>query len=258
MIPSPPRFPISGSRLASFYGRLMYKSVLLKLSGEALGSPGDGRSISPASLTYIAKEISSGLKRGTRLAIVIGGGNIWRGARDGHGKIDRVTSDNMGMLATIINAMALQSALEHEGVSTRVQTAIEISRLAEPFIRRRALRHLEKERVVIFAGGTGNPYFTTDTAAALRAAEINADVIFKATQVDGVYTGDPKKDAKAKLIKDITYMSAINKGLKFMDASALTLCMENHIPILVFNLHTAGNIRKALAGEKVGTLIKQG
>lgn len=236
----------------------MYKSVLLKLSGEALGSPGDGRSISPSSLTYIAKEISSGLKRGTRLAIVIGGGNIWRGARDGHGRIDRVTSDNMGMLATIINAMALQSALEHEGVSTRVQTAIEISRLAEPFIRRRALRHLEKARVVIFAGGTGNPYFTTDTAAALRAAEINADVIFKATQVDGVYTGDPKKDTKAKLIKDITYMSAINKGLKFMDASALTLCMENHIPILVFNLHTPGNIRKALAGEKVGTLIKQG
>ncbi|OGS17716.1 MAG: UMP kinase, partial [Elusimicrobia bacterium RIFCSPHIGHO2_02_FULL_61_10] len=171
---------------------------------------------------------------------------------------DRVTSDNMGMLATIINAMALQSALEHEGVSTRVQTAIEISRLAEPFIRRRALRHLEKARVVIFAGGTGNPYFTTDTAAALRAAEINADVIFKATQVDGVYTGDPKKDPKVKLIKDITYMSAINKGLKFMDASALTLCMENHIPILVFNLHTPGNIRKALAGEKVGTLIKQG
>ncbi|MDP2865559.1 MAG: UMP kinase [Elusimicrobiota bacterium] len=235
----------------------MYKSVLLKLSGEALGSPGDGRSISPSSLTYIAKEIASGLKRGTRLAIVIGGGNIWRGARDGHGKIDRVTSDNMGMLATIINAMALQSALEHEGVSTRVQTAIEISRLAEPFIRRRALRHLEKARVVIFAGGTGNPYFTTDTAAALRAAEINADVIFKATQVDGVYTGDPKKDPRVKLIKDITYMSAINKGLKFMDASALTLCMENHIPILVFNLHTPGNIRKAIAGEKVGTLIKQ-
>ncbi len=236
----------------------MYKRVLLKLSGEALGSPGDGRSINPSSLTYIAKEIAKGMRRGTRLAIVIGGGNIWRGARDGHGMIDRVTSDNMGMLATIINAMALQSALEHEGVSTRVQTAIEISRLAESFIRRRALRHMEKGRVVIFAGGTGNPYFTTDTAAALRAAEINADVIFKATQVDGVYNCDPKNNPKAKLIRDITYMSAINKGLKFMDASALTLCMENHIPILVFNLHTAGNIRKALAGEKVGTLIKQG
>lgn len=235
----------------------MYKRVLLKLSGEALGSPGDSRSINPASLTFIAKEISKGLRRGTHLALVIGGGNIWRGARDGNGMIDRVTSDNMGMLATIINAMALQSALEHEGVSTRVQTAIELSRLAEPFIRRRALRHLEKDRVVIFAGGTGNPYFTTDTAAALRAAEIHADVIFKATQVDGVYTSDPKKDPKAKLIKDITYLSAINKGLKFMDASALTLCMENNIPILVFNLHKPGNIRRAMSGEKVGTLIRQ-
>ena len=234
----------------------MYKRVLLKLSGEALGTPGDSRSISPSSLNYIAKEIASGLRKSTRLAIVVGGGNIWRGARDGHG-IDRVTSDNMGMLATVINAMALQNALEHEGVSTRVQTAIEISRLAEPFIRRRALRHMEKERVVIFAGGTGNPYFTTDTAAALRAAEIGADVIFKATQVDGVYTGDPKKDPKAKLIKDITYMEAISKGLKFMDASALTLCMENHIPILVFDLHKSGNIRKALSGERIGTLIKQ-
>jgi uridylate kinase len=235
----------------------MYKRVLLKLSGEALGSPGDSRSINPPALTFIAKEISKGLRRGTRLALVIGGGNIWRGARDGNGMIDRVTSDNMGMLATIINAMALQSALEHEGVSTRVQTAIELSRLAEPFIRRRALRHLEKDRVVIFAGGTGNPYFTTDTAAALRAAEIHADVIFKATQVDGVYTSDPKKDPKAKLITDITYMSAINKGLKFMDASALTLCMENNIPILVFNLHKPGNIRRAMLGEKVGTLIRQ-
>ena len=234
----------------------MYKRVLLKLSGEALGTPGDSRSISPSSLNYIAKEIASGLRKSTRLAIVVGGGNIWRGARDDHG-IDRVTSDNMGMLATVINAMALQNALEHEGVSTRVQTAIEISRLAEPFIRRRALRHMEKERVVIFAGGTGNPYFTTDTAAALRAAEIGADVIFKATQVDGVYTGDPKKDPKAKLIKDITYMEAISKGLKFMDASALTLCMENHIPILVFDLHKPGNIRKALSGERIGTLIKQ-
>ncbi len=235
----------------------MYKRVLLKLSGEALGTPGDGRSVSPSSLTYIAREISSGLKRSTRLAIVIGGGNIWRGARDCHDMIDRVTSDNMGMLATVINAMALQSALEHEGVSTRVQTAITISQLAEPFIRRRAMRHMEKERVVIFAGGTGNPYFTTDTAAALRAAEMGADVIFKATQVDGVYTGDPKKDPEAKLIKNITYMEAISRGLKFMDASALTLCMENHIPILVFDLHKPGNIRRALAGEKVGTLIKQ-
>ena len=234
----------------------MYKRVLLKLSGEALAGAGDSRSINTEALTYIAGEIRLALKKDLQLAVVIGGGNIWRGARDGKGMIGRVTSDNMGMLATVINAMALQSALEHEGVSTRVQTAIEISSLAEPFIRRRAIRHLEKGRVVIFAGGTGNPYFTTDTAAALRAAEIGADVIFKATQVDGVYTGDPKTDKKAKLIKGITYMEAVKKGLRFMDTSALTLCMENHIPILVFNLHTAGNIKKAFHGEKVGTLIQ--
>ncbi|HNT97550.1 MAG TPA: uridine monophosphate kinase, partial [Elusimicrobiales bacterium] len=158
-------------------------------------------------------------------------------------------------LATVVNAMALQSALEHRGVATRVQTAIEISRLAEPFIRRRAIRHLEKGRVVIFAGGTGNPYFTTDSAAALRAAEIGADVIFKATQVDGVYTGDPKKDPKARLIKDITYMKAIERRLRFMDTSALSLCMENNIPILVFDLHKPGNIKRAVGGERVGTLI---
>ncbi|HAH32047.1 MAG TPA: UMP kinase [Elusimicrobia bacterium] len=234
----------------------MYKRVLLKLSGEALASPLGGRSIGSDALTYISGEIRQAIKKEMQLAVVIGGGNIWRGARDGKGMIGRVTSDSMGMLATVINAMALQSALEHEGVSTRVQTAIEISSLAEPFIRRRAIRHLEKGRVVIFAGGTGNPYFTTDTAAALRAAEIGADVIFKATQVDGVYTGDPKTDKKAKLIKGISYMEAVKKGLRFMDTSALTLCMENHIPILVFNLHTPGNIKKALHGEKIGTLIK--
>ena len=234
----------------------MYKRVLLKISGEALAKNGDGRSISPSALTYISEEIRKAWRPETQLAIVIGGGNIWRGAKDGHGMIDRVTSDNMGMLATIINAMALQSALEHKGISTRVQTAIEISRLAEPFIRRRAIRHLEKGRVVIFAGGTGNPYFTTDSAAALRAAEIGADVIFKATQVDGVYTGDPKLDKKARMIKNITYMDAIQKGLKFMDTSALTLCLENHLPILVFNLHTPNNIKKAVGGETVGTLIR--
>ena len=234
----------------------MYKRVLLKISGEALSRNGDGRSISPHALTFISEEIRNAWRPEIQLAIVIGGGNIWRGAKDGHGMIDRVSSDNMGMLATIINAMALQSALEHKGIHTRVQTAIEISRLAEPFIRRRAIRHLEKGRVVIFAGGTGNPYFTTDSAAALRAAEIGAEVIFKATQVDGVYTGDPKLDKKARMIKNITYMDAIRKGLKFMDTSALTLCMENHLPILVFNLHTPNNIKKAVAGEIVGTLIK--
>jgi uridylate kinase len=234
----------------------MYKRVLLKISGEALSRNGDGRSLSPAALTFISGEIKQALRPEVQLAIVVGGGNIWRGAKDGHGMIDRVTSDNMGMLATIINAMALQSALEHKGVRTRVQTAIEISSLAEPFIRRRAIRHLEKGRVVIFAGGTGNPYFTTDSAAALRAAEIGADVIFKATQVDGVYTGDPRTDKKARMVKKITYMDAIKKRLKFMDTSALTLCMENHIPILLFSLHTPGNIKKAVGGETVGTLIK--
>ncbi|MCK5106231.1 MAG: UMP kinase [Elusimicrobiales bacterium] len=232
----------------------VYKRVLLKLSGEALLEK--GRSISPSSLVYISKEIKKAHRRGLQLAIVIGGGNIWRGAKDGNGMIDRVISDNMGMMATIINAMALQSALEHQGVSTRVQTSIPISSIAEPFIRRKAVRHLEKGRVVIFAGGTGNPYFTTDTAAALRAAEIGADVIFKATQVDAVYTGDPKTDKSAKKIKNITYMKAIKEQLRFMDTSALTLCMENHIPILLFNLHTAGNIKKAVDGEKIGTLIK--
>ena len=234
----------------------MYKRVLLKLSGEALSRNGNGRSISPSALTFISEEIRKAWRPEIQLAIVIGGGNIWRGAKDGHGMIDRVSSDNMGMLATIINAMALQSALEHKGIHTRVQTAIEISRLAEPFIRRRAIRHLEKGRVVIFAGGTGNPYFTTDSAAALRAAEIGAEIIFKATQVDGVYTGDPKLDKKARMIKNITYMDAIRKGLKFMDTSALTLCMENHLPILVFNLHTPNNIKKAVGGETVGTLIE--
>ena len=234
----------------------MYKRVLLKLSGEALLEKSAGRSISPSPLIYISKEIKKAYRRGMQLAIVIGGGNIWRGAKDGDGMIDRVISDNMGMLATMINAMALQSALEHQGIETRVQTSIEISSIAEPFIRRKAVRHLEKGRVVIFAGGTGNPYFTTDTAAALRAAEIGADVIFKATQVDAVYTGDPKTDKKAKKIKNITYMKAIKEQLRFMDTSALTLCMENNIPILLFNLHTHGNIKKAICGEKIGTLIK--
>lgn len=235
----------------------MYKRVLLKLSGEALLEKSAGRSISPASLVYISKEIKKAYKCGLQLAIVIGAGNIWRGAKDGNGMIDRVISDNMGMLATMINAMALQSALENEGISTRVQTSIPIASIAEPFIRRKAVRHLEKGRVVIFAGGTGNPYFTTDTAAALRAAEIDADVIFKATQVDAVYTGDPRTDKKAKKVKNITYMKAIKEQLRFMDTSALTLCMENNLPILLFNLHKAGNIKKAVNGDKIGTLISK-
>lgn len=234
------------------------KRVLLKISGEALAIIGnDSKSdiISPEALSFIASEIKMSLKHNVEVAIVIGGGNIWRGAKRSHNGIDRVTSDNMGMLATVINALALQSALEHIGVVTRVQTAITISQIAEPFIRRRAVRHLEKDRVVIFAGGTGNPYFTTDTAAALRASEIGADMLLKATQVDGVYSSDPKTDKNAKLIKRISYMEAIKQQLKFMDHAALTLCMENSIPIRVFNLHKEGNIYKAIIGKDIGTLI---
>ncbi len=235
------------------------KRILLKISGEALAIVGKDRSeevISPNSLSYIAEEIKKAVdKLAIQLAIVIGGGNIWRGAKKNHNGIDRVTSDNMGMLATVINALAVQSALEHIGVITRVQTAITISQIAEPFIRRRAVRHLEKGRVVIFAGGTGNPYFTTDTAAALRASEINADILLKATQVDGVYSSDPRVDKDARLLKKLSYMDAIKGQLKFMDQAALTLCMENSIPIRVFNLHKEGNIYKALTGKDIGTLI---
>lgn len=233
----------------------MPRRVLLKLSGEALQGSDGKRGINPSALVGIAEEISRAYSKNVQLAIVIGGGNIWRGAKDSGGVIDRVTSDNMGMLATIVNALALQDALEHKGVPTRVQTSIEILRLAEPFIRRRAIRHLEKGRVVIFAGGTGNPYFTTDTAAALRAVEIGADVLIKATQVDGVYTGDPRSDKKAKLLKRISYMDAIKKRLRFMDTSALSLCMDNDIPIVVFNLHVPGNIRRAISDSRVGTSI---
>ena len=231
----------------------MPRRVLLKLSGEALCQAGAG-GIDPAPLREIASEIASA-SRGLQLAIVIGGGNIWRGSSVLGSTIERVTSDNMGMLGTIINALALQSALEKAGVPTRVQTSIAMTELAEPFIRRRAIRHLEKGRVVIFSGGTGSPYFTTDTAAALRASEINADLILKATQVDWVYTDDPRKNPCAKPIKNITYMKALGQGLRFMDASALSLCMENRIPIMLFNLHKKGNIKKAASGGKVGTLI---
>lgn len=234
------------------------RRVLLKISGEALALMGKGSGddvISPYALSFIASEIKEALKYKVEIAIVIGGGNIWRGAKKNHNGIDRVTSDNIGMLATVINALALQSALENVGVVTRVQTAITISQIAEPFIRRRAVRHLEKGRVVIFAGGTGNPFFTTDTAAALRASEINANTLLKATQVDGVYNSDPKTDKNAKLIKRISYIDAIRKQLRFMDHAALTLCMENSIPIRVFNLHKKGNIYRAIIGEDIGTLI---
>jgi uridylate kinase len=232
----------------------MPKRVLLKLSGEAL-TLAHARGIMPQSLKKIALEIKGALAAKCQLGIVIGGGNIWRGSRDGGGMIDRVNADNMGMLATIINAIALQSALEEVKVETRVMTAINVYQLAEPFIKRKAIRHLEKGRVVIFAGGTGNPFFTTDTAAALRASEIRADAILKATQVDGVYDSDPRKNPKARLIHKITYGEAIKKGLKFMDTAALALCLENKFRLCVFNLHKKGNIRKAIEGKDIGTVI---
>ncbi len=232
----------------------MPKRILLKLSGEALTQTGE-RGVDPKALKDIAQEIKSAVKTKCQLAIVIGGGNIWRGVRDGGGIINRVNSDNMGMMATIINSLALQSALEDAGIPTRVLTSINVYQLAEPFIRRKAIRHLEKGRVVIFAGGTGNPFFTTDSAAALRASEIKADLVLKATQVDGVYDSDPKKNPKAKLIKKITYEDAIKKGLKFMDTAALALCLENKFPLCVFNLHKKGNIKLAVSGKKIGTTI---
>ncbi len=232
----------------------MAKRILLKLSGEALTQTGE-RGVDPKALREIAQEIKEAVETKCQLAIVIGGGNIWRGVRDGGGIINRVNSDNMGMMATIINALALQSALEDAGVPTRVLTSINVYQLAEPFIRRKAIRHLEKGRVVIFAGGTGNPFFTTDSAAALRASELKADLVLKATQVDGVYDSDPRKNPEAKLIKEITYEDAIKQGLQFMDTAALALCLENKFPLCVFNLHKKGNIKLAVSGEKIGTTI---
>jgi uridylate kinase len=231
-----------------------YKRVLLKLSGEALmGSHTYG--IDPAVATQIAKDIADIQTMGVETAIVIGGGNIFRGVAASARGMDRATADYMGMLATVINALALQDALEQQGVATRVVTAIEMRAVAEPFIRRRAIRHLEKRRVVVFGGGTGNPYFSTDTAAALRAMEIKADVILKATKVDGIYTADPMLDSTATRFDHISYLQVLEQGLKVMDATAISLCMDNRLPIVVFNLRTPGNIRRAIAGEPVGSLV---
>jgi len=224
-----------------------YSRVLLKLSGESLSGEG-GHGIDPDALLSISREIKLAYDNGTQLGIVVGGGNIWRGMQNQSAAIGRVTADYMGMLATIINALALQDALEHMGVPTRVQTAIDIQKLAEAYIRRRAIRHLEKGRVVIFAGGTGNPYFTTDTAAALRAVEIEAQAVLKATKVDGVYTADPRKDKTAKKLEHVTFMDSIKQRLGVMDTTALTLCMENRLPILVFDLAVPGNIARAVDG----------
>ena len=231
-----------------------YKRVMLKISGEAL-SGANGFGFDFDTVSRIAKEVKEIVDMGIEVGLVVGGGNIWRG-RSGEG-MDRTTADHMGMLATCINALALQDALEGIGVKTRVQTAIEMKEIAEPFIRRRAVRHLEKGRVVIFGAGSGNPYFSTDTAAALRAAEIEADVILLAKNVDGVYDKDPNKFADANKYDTLTYMEVIEQGLQVMDTTATTLCMDNNIPILVFGLEGDGNIKRAMLGEKIGTIVSK-
>ena len=231
-----------------------YKRVMLKISGEAL-SGANGFGFDFDTVSRIAKEVKEIVDMGIEVGLVVGGGNIWRG-RSGEG-MDRTTADHMGMLATCINALALQDALEGIGVKTRVQTAIEMKEIAEPFIRRRAVRHLEKGRVVIFGAGSGNPYFSTDTAAALRAAEIEADVLLLAKNVDGVYDKDPNKFADAKKYDTLTYMEVIEQGLQVMDTTATTLCMDNNIPILVFGLEGDGNIKRAMLGEKIGTIVSK-
>ena len=233
----------------------VYRRVLLKLSGEALmGEQAFG--IDPAVTTQIAKEIGEIQQLGVQTAVVIGGGNLFRGLAASAKGMDRATADYMGMLATVINALALQDALEQIGVPTRVASAIEMRAVAEPFIRRRAVRHLEKGRVVIFAAGTGNPYFTTDTAAALRAMEMKADVILKGTKVDGIYTADPLVDSRATKFDDISYLKVLERGLKVMDTTAISLCMDNKLPIVVFNLRTPGNVRRVITGEPVGTTVR--
>jgi uridylate kinase len=233
-----------------------YRRILLKLSGEALGD-NTGQGINPDSIHDMAVQIREVREMGVQVVIVVGGGNIFRGLQGSARGIERATADYMGMLGTIINALALQDALEKAGVPTRVQSAINVSQVAEPFIRRRAVRHLEKERVVIFGGGTGNPYFSTDTTAALRAAEVGADVILKATKVDGIYDSDPKKNPKAVRFDKITFLDALQRQLKVMDSTAFSLCMENKMPIIVFDIFAPKNLARVVLGEKVGTLVTQ-
>jgi len=234
--------------------RPKYSRILLKLSGEALGGE-SGLSISAQAVQSMAEQIREVRELGVQVVIVIGGGNIFRGLAGSERGIERATGDYMGMLATIINALALQDALEKLGVATRVQSAITMSQVAEPFIRRRAVRHLEKGRVVIFGGGTGNPYFSTDTAAALRANEIGAEVILKATKVDGIYDSDPKKNPKARRFSQVSYLDALQRQLKVMDSTAFSLCMDNKMPIIVFDLFRPHNLKRVVMGEKVGTLV---
>jgi uridylate kinase len=232
----------------------VYKRILLKLSGEALAA-GRGFGVDNDRVHEIAAEIADVHRLGIQIGLVVGGGNFFRGVAEQAKAMDRVSADHMGMLATMINALALQDALEKQGVHTRVMSAIEMNQVAEPFIRRRALRHLEKDRVVIFGAGTGNPYFSTDTAASLRAMEIKAEVIMKATKVEGIYDCDPNEDKNAKMFDSITFTDVLKLGLNVMDATAISLCRENNLPILIFNLNTHGNIRRVCLGEKIGSIV---
>ena len=238
-------------------GRPAYRRIVLKVSGEALAGV-QGYGIDPDVLVRIAEEIHGVADLGVQTAIVIGGGNIFRGIAASAGGMDRATADYMGMLATVINALALQDSLEKAGLQTRVLSAIEMRAVAEPYIRRRAIRHLEKGRVVIFAAGTGNPFFTTDTAGALRAVEISADAIIKATKVDGIYSADPKLDKNAQRLAHVTYIDVLNRGLQVMDSAAISLCMDNKLPIIVFDLTRAGNIKRIVLGEAVGSMVSSG
>ena len=236
---------------------IKYRRILLKLSGEALAGE-QGYGIDPDVINGIAAEIKEVSALGVEIAVVIGGGNIFRGLAASSKGMDRASADYMGMLATVMNSLAMQDALEKQGVVTRVQSAIDMQQIAEPYIRRRAVRHLEKGRVVIFSAGTGNPYFTTDTAASLRAMEINAEVILKATKVDGVYTADPKKDKNAVKLPTLTYLEVLQKGLKVMDATATSLCMDNNLPMIIFDMTHRDNIKKVVLGEKIGTIVRGG
>ncbi len=232
------------------------RRVLLKLSGEAFADPELEFGIDPKTIERVSREIAEVHAEGYQIGIVVGGGNIFRGVSNAAEGMDRASADYMGMLATVINALALRESLDQQGIPSRVQTAISIQQVAEPYIRLRAIRHLEKGRVVILAGGTGNPFFTTDTTAALRAAEVGAGTVLKATKVDGVYSSDPSSDPAAELLSEVSYLDVISRGLKVMDSTAITMCMDNKLPIRVFNLTVPGNIPRAVRGEKVGTLVR--
>jgi uridylate kinase len=246
--------PPKAGRARTARRKPIYQRIVVKLSGESFSGP-DAFGIHAETIQNIAREVKHVHDLGVEVALIVGGGNIFRGARQQGLGIDRATGDYMGMLATVLNGLALQDALEKAGCDTRLMSAIEMHEVAEPFIRRRATRHLEKRRVVIFAAGTGNPYFSTDTAAALRAMEIKAQVILKATRVDGIYDADPEKVANAKLFDRITYLDVLQKGLSVMDSTAISLCMDNRLPIVVFNLRTPGNIKRAITGEPIGSLV---